>query len=744
MNKIFGTNDNFDEYILNKLSNDGTKYLLTCYENLKKSNSEISWNYFNNYYNMFLSNDFWNKDYKLLFNIIITDIKLFNLTIKTDNLLDTIYELYKVNLNNFDNLFNLSKIIFKNEFIVENIIYHENWLFDSGLKNELSFLGILFNSINNDENWEQNIIKIHKLILILLKNNNIKKNIVKWFTNILNQNLKRKMIGSENETYLDCSNYNFLINITSVFYIFWNKSKNKNIDFNYLKNNDSELNWLINKSDEQNKYSFLNDCFFICFLGFDISLISLININNKLKEDIERYEELLNFNENSNDILKQMYDNKLKQLIKLKIDKLENNNKLLNNNKFINYYSNFLNDISIENKINIDEIYYSIIEGHNFFLNKNINNFNIKLIITSIKIINGDFTKNPHIRCDYLNFIANLMSKKILIQYLNDEYIKKNLFSSCIKLYTEIEKFNEKFTPRINIGYLIQYISSINTEYYNILQSLIKNELLFKKFINMILNDLTHMLNEGLIKMSEISKNKELEIESRELEYIKGSFYFAYDMLDLVIFLSKKFKDIFLTTELKYRFIEMLNNYLNKLVSKKSKELIVDNPQKYGFNPVLILEKISKIYSKYYNIKEFIEIVSNDIDNYNSKLMNKMIQILLKNDKLKWEISGRLYHLMNLIENNKKKEVIEYEDVPDEFLDPIIMTIINNPIMVPDMDLIVEESVIKRHLLTSETNPFNRKKLTLLQLDEYNKHDFVLNKIKKFNQKLNYWKSKYV
>ena len=132
MNKIFGTNDNFDEYILNKLSNDGTKYLLTCYENLKKSNSEISWNYFNNYYNMFLSNDFWNKDYKLLFNIIITDIKLFNLTIKTDNLLDTIYELYKVNLNNFDNLFNLSKIIFKNEFIVENIIYHENWLFDSG------------------------------------------------------------------------------------------------------------------------------------------------------------------------------------------------------------------------------------------------------------------------------------------------------------------------------------------------------------------------------------------------------------------------------------------------------------------------------------------------------------------------------------------------------------------------------------------------------------------------------------
>ena len=279
----------------------------------------------------------------------------------------------------------------------------------------------------------------------------------------------------------------------------------------------------------------------------------------------------------------------------------------------------------------------------------------------------------------------------------------------------------------------------------------------------MVLNDLTYMLDMGLSKLKEISaKEKEItetkidendesaEEYARDCEMIKGSLSLSCDMLELVKFfsldkISKKFKNILLSSEIKTRFIEMLNYYLNKMVGKESKRLIVKNPEKYGFKPIVILTKLSNVYSCYYNEEEFIKTISCDKDTYDPQLMDKMINILSKKQCLKWETSGRLHHLSTQATKlyNELEEEIEYEDVPSEFCDPILMTMIENPVMMPEMDLFVEESVIKRHLLTCDENPFNRKPLTTEQLNEYNKKDEIIEKITEFKIKLNKWKSDY-
>ena len=87
--------------------------------------------------------------------------------------------------------------------------------------------------------------------------------------------------------------------------------------------------------------------------------------------------------------------------------------------------------------------------------------------------------------------------------------------------------------------------------------------------------------------------------------------------------------------------------------------------------------------------------------------------------------------------------MIEYNNVPHEFCDPIYMSILEEPVLLPDMDIFVEKSVIKRHLLTNEENPFNRKKLTILQLEEYNIKFENLIKLNNFKDKLNKWKEDY-
>lgn len=52
------------------------------------------------------------------------------------------------------------------------------------------------------------------------------------------------------------------------------------------------------------------------------------------------------------------------------------------------------------------------------------------------------------------------------------------------------------------------------------------------------------------------------------------------------------------------------------------------------------------------------------------------------------------------------------EDVPDEFLDPVQCTLMRDPVRLPTSGQVMDRSVIKRHLLTDQNDPFNRKALT--------------------------------
>lgn len=50
-------------------------------------------------------------------------------------------------------------------------------------------------------------------------------------------------------------------------------------------------------------------------------------------------------------------------------------------------------------------------------------------------------------------------------------------------------------------------------------------------------------------------------------------------------------------------------------------------------------------------------------------------------------------------------------EAPDEFKDPLMMTVMSDPVLLPS-GLIMDRAVIMRHLLNSSTDPFNRQHLT--------------------------------
>jgi ubiquitin conjugation factor E4 B len=62
------------------------------------------------------------------------------------------------------------------------------------------------------------------------------------------------------------------------------------------------------------------------------------------------------------------------------------------------------------------------------------------------------------------------------------------------------------------------------------------------------------------------------------------------------------------------------------------------------------------------------------------------------------------------------KEELEIGNIPEEFRDPIMDTLMSDPVRLPS-GIIVDRPVIIRHLLNSSQDPFNRQNLTTDMLE---------------------------
>lgn len=68
------------------------------------------------------------------------------------------------------------------------------------------------------------------------------------------------------------------------------------------------------------------------------------------------------------------------------------------------------------------------------------------------------------------------------------------------------------------------------------------------------------------------------------------------------------------------------------------------------------------------------------------------------------------------MEKEEKENQKALEDAPEEFLDPIMSTLMIDPVILPSSKVTVDRTTIARHLLSDQTDPFNREPLTMDQV----------------------------
>lgn len=181
----------------------------------------------------------------------------------------------------------------------------------------------------------------------------------------------------------------------------------------------------------------------------------------------------------------------------------------------------------------------------------------------------------------------------------------------------------------------------------------------------------------------------------------------------------------FLSMEILPRFVSMLLNMLSRLVGSKSLALKVDNMESYSFRPKEMLEDVCIALVQFADYSSFHETVAQDGFYENGVPLRKAISTVTKllNSHSIGVITTEQVDTLKSLEEAVavcKASCADLDaltaEAPEEFLDPLMMTLMVDPVLLPSSRTIVDRSTIAQHLLNEETDPFNRQPLTSKEL----------------------------
>jgi len=272
----------------------------------------------------------------------------------------------------------------------------------------------------------------------------------------------------------------------------------------------------------------------------------------------------------------------------------------------------------------------------------------------------------------------------------------------------------------------------------------------FVKLANGILNQTNSNVAESLAKLREIRKTqidmkntkawselpedirnqRTVLLESNEKE-VSACLMMANDATDMLAYLSTDptFVKAFTVPALRSRLVDMLCNILSSLGSKKASEFKIDNPEKYNFYPKKMMEEVFQtllncakvVQGGEEDAQQFVRTVAN-CAYYDYETFNNAAGLIRKHGIVNDAQSLDLFTKFVEDCEKAKKEVMAMEEelgeIPDEFLDPLMSTLMEDPVILPSSKITVDRSTIMHHLLQNSKDPFDRAPLDASMLKE--------------------------
>ena len=179
---------------------------------------------------------------------------------------------------------------------------------------------------------------------------------------------------------------------------------------------------------------------------------------------------------------------------------------------------------------------------------------------------------------------------------------------------------------------------------------------------------------------------------------------------------TEALSDAFTMPEVVQRLADMLDYNLDAMVPPKSSSLRVDNLKDYNFDPRALLSEIVDVYLNLMNKENFVLAVARDGRSYKPKNFEEARKIMSTRALKAPEEIARWDKLVTKFAKAKEDdEAAEADlgDIPDEFLDPLMATFMEDPVILPTSKNVLDRSTIRSHLLSDPNDPFNRVPLKI-------------------------------
>ena len=373
---------------------------------------------------------------------------------------------------------------------------------------------------------------------------------------------------------------------------------------------------------------------------------------------------------------------------------------------------------------------------------------NDELVMLAITFLrSSEYIKNPYLKAGLVTILFHGTwpmpgrSKGVLGDVLNGlPFATDYLLHSLIQFYIEVEntgahtQFYDKFNIRYEIFQIIKGIWGSAVYRDQLEAESKKNVDFFVRFVNLLLNDVTYVLDESLSAFKKIhdlseqlapeasgaldeqQRQEKQELLSEAQGKAKSYMQLTNETVVMLKLFTEALADSFTMPEIVQRLADMLDYNLDAMVGPRSSQLKVARPDEYGFNPRILLSEIVDVYLHLADKENFVLAVARDGRSYKPANLVKATQILQR-----WGLkgAGELVAFTRLAAKFARAKELDEQaeedlgEIPDEFTDPLMATLMEDPVILPLSRHTVDRATIRSHLLSDPTDPFNRAPLKL-------------------------------
>ncbi|KAF2642401.1 hypothetical protein P280DRAFT_467762 [Massarina eburnea CBS 473.64] len=367
-----------------------------------------------------------------------------------------------------------------------------------------------------------------------------------------------------------------------------------------------------------------------------------------------------------------------------------------------------------------------------------------ELMVVCIAFLrSSEYIKNPYLKAHLIRILFNGIwpvqgrSKGVLGDVLfAHKFATQHLLHALMKFYIECERTHDKYNIRYEIFHVIKCIWP-NSIYRKHLETEARVNLeFFVQFVNMLLNDVTFVLDESFSAFKQIheisrllkdpgsgleatARQEQEERMSSAQDKAKGYMQLTNETVAMLRLFTEALSDSFTKKEVVVRLAHMLDYNLEALVGPKQSELKVDNPQDYGWNPAQLLSDIVDVYLNLKEKQSFLESVATDDRSYRPEYFVQAAKIMARRalkapEQLQeWD---QLAERIRVVKEDHDTEDADLGEIPDEYLDPIMASLMEDPVTLPLSKQTLDRSTVRSHLLSDPHDPFNRAPLSIDQV----------------------------